>query len=68
MTHGDAGGGVEGGDDPVRGVNVRLVDVMLATMPRVDRVKACKSCSLSHCDNQKHEKHGIMIKLIIITL
>ena len=40
MTHCDAGGGVEGGDDPVGGVNVRLVDVVLAPVPRVDRVEA----------------------------
>ena len=36
---------------------MRFVDVMLATMSCVDRVKACKSCLLSHhCDNQKHHE------------
>ena len=46
MTHGDAGGGVEGGDDPVRGVDVGLVDVVLAPVPRVDWVEACEEVGI----------------------
>ena len=51
-NHRNAGWSVKAGDDPVGWVNVGFVDVMLATMPRVDRVKAWESCSLPHhCDN-----------------